>query len=252
MGLRYPCGEHQPTTGDPDGVQHSFHSVPALLLQPHASLLTTAAPSTAGTLHLLTVLARPTLVLVTRSLLLLWQRVHGRDPSIARSWHVRPSALFTFTASSLSSGYPRSSGQFVVMPTSCSALVDPFLAMSETLPPPTTDVYFSHYRFLVLRHKGLSLHAVGSSSATAGSTLSRSSKWGPAGRYVAAAQWLRTGLSGRGLVPARLLLRGSPAALREQASDRHAPLPAAASGLQQAAPRVLSFGEVRGLLAKAR
>ena len=80
--------------------------------------------------------------------ILLWQRVHGRDPSTARSWHVRPSAPL-FTASSLSSSYPRSSGQFVVMPTSCSALVDPFLAMSETLPPPATDVYFSHYRFSV-------------------------------------------------------------------------------------------------------
>jgi hypothetical protein len=43
------------------------------------------------------------------------------------------------------------------MPTSCSALVDPFLAMSETLPPPATDVYFSHYRFSVSETYGLEL-----------------------------------------------------------------------------------------------
>lgn len=85
--------------------------------------------------------------------------------------------LSFFTASSLSSSCPRPSGQFVVMPTSCSALVDPFLAMSETLPPLTTDVYFSHYRFSVPGNQRLSLHAIGSSSATACSTLSRSSKW---------------------------------------------------------------------------
>ena len=85
--------------------------------------------------------------------------------------------LSFFTASSLSSNCPRPSGQFVVMPTSCSALVDPFLAMSGTLPPPTTDVYFSHYRFSVPGNQRLSLHAIGSSSATACSTLSRSSKW---------------------------------------------------------------------------
>ena len=51
---------------------------------------------TAGTLHLLPALvpARPTVFLV--SLLLLWQRVHGRDPSTCcRSWHVRPSAPLT-------------------------------------------------------------------------------------------------------------------------------------------------------------
>ncbi|MDP9850289.1 hypothetical protein J2853_009585 [Streptosporangium lutulentum] len=116
-------------------------------------LRTAAAPSTAGTLQLLLVLTRPTVVLVTRSLLgccccgsastartlqplgpgtsdllpvhflpqllvhgrgpsatagpgasdvvsrsllLLWQRVHGRDPSTARSWHVRPSAPLHF------------------------------------------------------------------------------------------------------------------------------------------------------------
>lgn len=44
---------------------------------------------------------------------------------------------------------PRASGQFVVMPEYCSALVDPSLAMPETLLSPTINVYRGHYRFSV-------------------------------------------------------------------------------------------------------
>ncbi len=104
--------------------------------------------------------------------------VHGRDPlPTTWSWRVRrhlichcgsastagalsllgpgtSDLLPLFTASSFRSSYPRSSGQFVVMPTSCSVLADPFLAMSGTLPPPSTDVYIGHYRFSVAGTRG--------------------------------------------------------------------------------------------------
>jgi|GEM_PF-4062052 len=133
---------------------------------------------------------------------LLRQRVHGRDPSTARPWHIRPSACSSSSAAArprpgpfncsvlarptlvlvhccgsasmagtlqlLGPGtsdllcpsffvvlhYPRSSGQFVVMPTSCSALVDPFLAMSGTLSSSSADVYLGHYRFSVPLKRG--------------------------------------------------------------------------------------------------
>src|SRR5882757_9238958 len=61
--------------------------------------------------------------------------------------------------------------------------------------------------------------------------------------YATATEQQRTRLPGGRAGAARVPLRGSVAALREQASVRHVPVPAAAAWLQQASARRSSTGQ---------
>ncbi len=106
----------------------------------------------------------------------MWQRVHASGPINCLALHVRPSAGYfcgycygpygrlaarprvgphqlpgptrpTFCRSLLLSTLVRAARRDAGI--SCAALVDPFLAMSETLAPTATNVYPSHYRFSI-------------------------------------------------------------------------------------------------------
>src|ERR1044072_8792570 len=84
---------------------------------------------------------RSLLLLELLFLLLVWQHGHGQGPLPLR-WPRQSDLLPSPGISS------NSSGQFVVvLGSSCSARLDPFLAMSETLASVVANVSRSHYRF---------------------------------------------------------------------------------------------------------